>query len=46
MIFCLQKLESDKSTGELKAYPLDDRIPVIIELENEIKIIKNSKIKI
>ena len=32
----LAKVESDKSTGALKAYPLDDRIPVIIELENEI----------
>ena len=32
--FLLAKLESDKSTDELKAYPLDDRIPVTIELEN------------
>ncbi|WP_413684721.1 RNB domain-containing ribonuclease [Prochlorococcus sp. MIT 1011] len=30
----LAKLESNKSTGEVKAYPLDDRIPVIIDLEN------------
>ncbi len=32
----LAKIESDKTTGERKAYPLDDRIPVIIELENDI----------
>ena len=32
----LAKVESDKSTGELKAYPLDDRIPVIIDIEYEI----------
>ena len=31
----LAKLESNKSTGEVKAYPLDDRIPVIIDLEND-----------
>ncbi len=30
----LAKVEHDKSTGVLKAYPLDDRIPVTIELEN------------
>ena len=33
----LAKVEPDKSTGELKAYPLDDRIPVTIELDNEIQ---------
>ena len=37
----LAKIESDKSTGKLKAYPLDDRIPAIIDLENESNIIKN-----
>ena len=31
----LAKLESDKSTGQLRAFPLDDRIPVIIELEDD-----------
>ena len=31
----LAKVESNKSTGILKAYPLDDRIPVIIELDND-----------
>ena len=30
----LAKVEPEKSTGELKAYPLDDRIPVTIEVEN------------
>ncbi len=30
----LAKVEPDKSTRELKAYPLDDRIPVTIELED------------
>ena len=30
----LAKIESDKSTGEIVAYPLDDRIPAIIELED------------
>ena len=34
--FLLAKVEPDKITGELKAYPLDDRIPVTIELENDI----------
>ena len=33
----LARIESDKSTGELLAYPLDDRIPAIIELENNIE---------
>ena len=33
----LARIQSDKSTGELKAYPLDDRIPAIIEVENDIK---------
>ncbi len=32
----LAKVEPDKSTGELKAYPLDDRIPVTIELDDNI----------
>ncbi len=32
----LAKLDSEKSNGELCAYPLDDRIPVTIELENNI----------
>ena len=31
----LAKVDSDKSTGLIKAYPLDDRIPAIIELDNE-----------
>tara|TARA_Y100001968_G_scaffold331947_1_gene388402 strand:- start:1303 stop:3609 length:2307 start_codon:yes stop_codon:yes gene_type:complete len=30
----LAKVDSDKTTGMLRAYPLDDRIPVIIELDN------------
>ncbi len=30
----LAKVEPDKITGVLKAYPLDDRIPVTIELDN------------
>ena len=33
----LAKVEPNKSTGELKAYPLDDRIPVTIELEDVIE---------
>ena len=33
----LAKVESDKTTGELIAYPLDDRIPVNIELDDEQK---------
>ncbi len=33
----LAKIESDKSTGKLRAYPLDDRIPAIIEIEKDIK---------
>ncbi len=37
----LAKVEVDKSTGVLKAYPLDDRIPITIELENEIDSNKN-----
>tara|TARA_Y100001968_G_scaffold314555_1_gene340089 strand:- start:196 stop:2487 length:2292 start_codon:yes stop_codon:yes gene_type:complete len=32
----LAKVEQEKSNGEFKAYPLDDRIPVIIDLENAI----------
>ncbi len=31
----LAKVESEKSTGKLRAFPLDDRIPVTIELEND-----------
>ncbi len=31
----LAKLESNTTTGEIKAFPLDDRIPVIIDLEND-----------
>ncbi len=31
----LTKVEFDKSSGGFKAYPLDDRIPAIIDLENE-----------
>ena len=44
----LAKVELDKSTGKLKAYPLDDRIPAIIELENEINLIdtQNNKDKV
>tara|TARA_B100000579_G_scaffold408278_1_gene396256 strand:- start:1498 stop:3801 length:2304 start_codon:yes stop_codon:yes gene_type:complete len=33
----LAKVETDKLTGQLKAYPLDDRIPVTIELQNNIE---------
>ncbi len=36
----LAKVEEEKSTGLLKAYPLDDRIPVTIELENDLNDIK------
>ena len=31
------KVDIEKTTGELRAYPLDDRIPVIIELGNDTK---------
>ena len=31
----LAKVEVDKSTKKLKAYPLDDRIPVVIEIDND-----------
>ena len=31
----LAKVELDKSTGNLRAFPLDDRIPMIIELDND-----------
>tara|TARA_B100000579_G_scaffold437095_1_gene465167 strand:- start:1107 stop:3416 length:2310 start_codon:yes stop_codon:yes gene_type:complete len=34
----LAKVELDKLTGELRAYPLDDRITAIIELDNDPKI--------
>ena len=37
----LAKVEPDKSNGELRAYPLDDRIPVTIELENNTKFRNN-----
>ncbi len=36
----LARVEQEKSTGKLKAYPLDDRLPVIIELEDDIKVQK------
>ena len=39
----LAKLHSDKTTGELRAYPLDDRIPVIIELEKNKNVIDKQK---
>ena len=32
----LAKVELEKSTGDFKAYPLDDRIPVIIDLDNDL----------
>ena len=31
----LAKIQQDKSTGDLKAYPLDDRIPVTIDIDND-----------
>ena len=34
----LAKVETDQTSGDLKAYPLDDRIPAIIEIENEFNI--------
>ena len=37
----LAKVELDKTTGVLKAFPLDDRIPAIIELEDDIKKLNN-----
>ena len=37
----LAKVEQDKSNGVLKAYPLDDRIPVTIEIENSIELNNN-----
>ena len=37
----LAKVELDNSTGELKAYPLDDRIPAIIDVETEINTIES-----
>ena len=33
----LAKVEQDKTTGELRAYPLDDRIPVTIDIENNLE---------
>ena len=30
----LAKVETEKNTGKLKAYPLDDRITTTIEIEN------------
>ena len=41
----LAKVEADKSTGKLIAYPLDDRIPVIIDLDNNIKDLKKNSDK-
>ena len=35
--FLLAKIESDNVNGDLKAYPLDDRIPVTIEIEKDEK---------
>ncbi len=37
----LAKVEPDKSNGRLNAYPLDDRIPLTIELDNEHNDYKN-----
>ena len=31
----LAKVESDKTTGKLTAYPLDDRISAVIDIEND-----------
>ncbi len=44
----LAKVELDSSTGKLMAYSLDDRIPSIIELDNEMNFIdtQNSKDKV
>ena len=39
----LAKVESEKTSGDLIAYPLDDRIPVIIELEKNNDFIDNQK---
>ncbi len=39
----LAKVEVDKTTEELKAFPLDDRIPAIIELEDYKDFNKNIK---
>ena len=33
----LAKVEIEKSSRKLKAYPLDDRIPVVIEIENSLE---------
>ena len=33
----LAKLELDKSTGDFKAYPLDDRISSVIDIENKLE---------
>ena len=41
----LAKIEVDKLSGELKAYPLDDRINVIIDLDNEIESYENQQEK-
>ena len=35
----LAKLDHDSINGKLKAYPLDDRIPVTIEIESNIKFV-------
>ena len=37
----LAKVELDKTSGVLKAFPLDDRIPAIIELDDDIKKLNN-----
>ena len=34
----LAKIEIEKSNGSLKAYPLDDRIPAVIDINDEFKI--------
>ena len=34
--YLLARVETDKTTGKIKAYPLDDRIPSSIELECEL----------
>ena len=39
----LAKVESEKSTGKLKAYPLDDRIPAVIDIENDINNFDNKE---
>ena len=41
----LAKVELDKTSGELKAFPLDDRISAIIEIEKESNYINNQSKK-